>query len=284
MKLNKLTLGEKIADRMADMGISNAELCKRTGITKTTLSEIINGTRDNPTSKILVSLSKGLSVSIDYLLGISDEPSTDASIREKAISTGIPSDVLAVLESIFHDDDYLDIHDIMVEFLSSPYIGTFFDALFSYYAASRAEKDAYAIYQFNDLTAKEEAKISSCDDYELNGHKPDIIFSEEYIEMKRNKLIQVIDRSREMSKAQYLINKNKLSELKKERKEFSKTEEHIRETTPNPEVLDYLTDWCNYLTIPTDKEITKIEHDIMEYEKTQKKFYDQLDHFSIKKK
>ncbi|MCI9293028.1 MAG: helix-turn-helix transcriptional regulator [Erysipelotrichaceae bacterium] len=282
MKINKLTLGEKIADKMADIGISNAELCKRTGITKTTLSEIISGTRDNPTSKILVSLSKGLNISVDYLLGLSDEPSVDATVREKAISTGIPSDVLTTLESIFHDDDYLDIYDTIIEFLSSPYIGKFFDTLFSYYATSRKKDDVYAIYQFDDLPA-EEAIISSSNGHKLNGHKPDIIFPEEYIDLKRNKLMQVIDRSREMSKAQYLINKNELLELKKQKKEFSKLEENLRETTPNPKLLDYLMDYYNHGAISIDKKITKIEQDIIEYEKTQKKFYDQLDYFSKNK-
>lgn len=283
MKNNKLTLGERIADRMAEMGISNADLCKRTGITTTTLSDIINGGRDNPTSKVLLSLSKGLNISVDYLLGLSDEPSVDAIMREKAISTGIPSDVLTILESIFHNDDFLSIYDTIIEFLSSPYIVNFFDDLSSYFSASRGEKGAYAIYQYDDLSA-EGAKLSSSVDHELNGHKPDIIFSEEYINVKRNKLIQTIDRLRDMSKAQYLINKNKLSELKKNKKEFGKIKDNLYETTPNSELLDYLMTWYNYVALPTDKEISRIEHEIMEYEKVQRKHYDLLDRFSKKKK
>ena len=80
MKIHELTLGEKIADRMAEIGISSTDLCKKAGIKATTLSEIITGARKNPTSKVLIALSKGLGVSVDYLLGLSKEPSVDANI------------------------------------------------------------------------------------------------------------------------------------------------------------------------------------------------------------
>ena len=132
MKIHELTLGEKIADRMAEIGISSTDLCKKAGIKATTLSEIITGARKNPTSKVLIALSKGLGVSVDYLLGLSKEPSVDANMREKAVSTGVPSDVLSILEGIFNDDEYSDLYSTIKEFLTSPYIGVFFSSLSQY--------------------------------------------------------------------------------------------------------------------------------------------------------
>lgn len=63
-----LKLGEMIIDRSRKLGISQKELANLVGVTDTTMSRYINGTRE-PKIEILSNISSVLQISIDELVG-----------------------------------------------------------------------------------------------------------------------------------------------------------------------------------------------------------------------
>lgn len=62
---------KKLRSILIDMEISQAELSEKTGLTQATISRYLNG-KMVPTGDKLYILSKTLNVSVDYMLGISD--------------------------------------------------------------------------------------------------------------------------------------------------------------------------------------------------------------------
>lgn len=55
-------------------GISQAELSRRCGLSKSHLSQMERGANENPSLDSLVRLSRGLGVPIDYLAGLEPAP------------------------------------------------------------------------------------------------------------------------------------------------------------------------------------------------------------------
>lgn len=51
-----------------------ADLAREAGVSKATLSLILNGQRANPTASVVLAIARALDVSSDYLLGLSSEP------------------------------------------------------------------------------------------------------------------------------------------------------------------------------------------------------------------
>lgn len=68
----KTQLGEILQNEMKHQNLTIAQLVKKTGMSQSTISEILIGKRKNLTSDNLIKLSKGLNVSVDYLLGLED--------------------------------------------------------------------------------------------------------------------------------------------------------------------------------------------------------------------
>jgi transcriptional regulator with XRE-family HTH domain len=66
------TLTAKIRQGMERLGINQAELARRSGITRSALTQILAGDRRNPTTPVLMSIAEVLGVSVDYLIGKSE--------------------------------------------------------------------------------------------------------------------------------------------------------------------------------------------------------------------
>lgn len=73
---------ERLNDAFNRSGLSQTELCNKTGINKGALSSYLSG-RYFPKQKAIEALSAALGVSVYYLMGV-DEPSssTDLSLKE----------------------------------------------------------------------------------------------------------------------------------------------------------------------------------------------------------
>jgi transcriptional regulator with XRE-family HTH domain len=96
----KLELSERIDDLMKKNKISGKELSTLTRISTTTISEILNGKRKNPTSDVIIKLAKALNASTDYLLGMSilESPLEDNKTVNKII--GLDDEAINALTRI----------------------------------------------------------------------------------------------------------------------------------------------------------------------------------------
>lgn len=74
--LDLAILTDKIRKKMEDLKVNQAQLSKMAGITPGALSQILSKER-TPSSGVLIKLAAALSVSVDYLVGRSEE--TDLS-------------------------------------------------------------------------------------------------------------------------------------------------------------------------------------------------------------
>ena len=94
-----LSFGERLGDLISKKGITQAELAKVTGIGQSRLSDYIAGKqidKENderlyaaPDCATVITLAKFFSVSTDYLLGVSKEPSPSMDIRTVCDYTGL---------------------------------------------------------------------------------------------------------------------------------------------------------------------------------------------------
>lgn len=64
-----MTLGDRIAKRLSEMGISQRNLAMTVGVTEVTMSRYIKDKRI-PNALILANICRALGVKADYLLGI----------------------------------------------------------------------------------------------------------------------------------------------------------------------------------------------------------------------
>ena len=67
--------GDRLRDLRKAKGLSQDDLAERVGLSKQQLYRIENGKSANPGADLLVQLAKELECSIDYLVGLVDEPS-----------------------------------------------------------------------------------------------------------------------------------------------------------------------------------------------------------------
>lgn len=94
-----LSFGERLGDLISKKGITQAELAKVTGIGQSRLSDYIAGKQIDkesderlyaaPDCATVITLAKYFSVSADYLLGISKNPSPSMEIRAICDYTGL---------------------------------------------------------------------------------------------------------------------------------------------------------------------------------------------------
>lgn len=87
----KLTLGERIQDKMNELNLSFDDVLKETNISRTALREILTSSRENITSKNLIKLSGLLNVSVDYLLGLQEDSTTNLDLQAISNEYGISS-------------------------------------------------------------------------------------------------------------------------------------------------------------------------------------------------
>lgn len=84
-----MTFGPRMRQRRLQIGLSQGELSRRTGIHTTRLSEFENGVRTDMTLSTALKLARALGMSLDALAGTWEEaatptPATDALAPETA--------------------------------------------------------------------------------------------------------------------------------------------------------------------------------------------------------
>lgn len=113
-KIGKL-IGIRINSALAAKNITQKELAEKTNILPGTISYFCAGSRV-PNADQLISIAKALSVSSDYLYGLTDSMSTDVNFKAIADYTGLSDNVISLL----HDDD-ISIREVLNLLAKSSY-------------------------------------------------------------------------------------------------------------------------------------------------------------------
>lgn len=71
-----MQIGERIAGRLAAIGMSQSELARQVGVAQTTINGLVKG--ESRSSAHLHKIARVLGTSVDYLAGETDNPSSDA--------------------------------------------------------------------------------------------------------------------------------------------------------------------------------------------------------------
>jgi HTH-type transcriptional regulator, cell division transcriptional repressor len=69
-----MSLGERVRQRREELALSQEELAALIGMKQTVLSRIERGVNTNPHKDVLLRLARTLRCSIDWLVGLYDEP------------------------------------------------------------------------------------------------------------------------------------------------------------------------------------------------------------------
>ncbi|MEO7467376.1 MAG: helix-turn-helix transcriptional regulator [Sphingobium limneticum] len=70
-----MNLGSRIEERLAAVGISQAELARRVGVRQSTVNSLIRG--DSRTSRSLIKIARELRTTAAYLTGETDDPDNE---------------------------------------------------------------------------------------------------------------------------------------------------------------------------------------------------------------
>ena len=72
MELDKALVAQRIKELIKEKGLTQAGLAEKTSITQAAISQIVNGERF-PTMPVLMQIARALTVSLDYLVGKSED-------------------------------------------------------------------------------------------------------------------------------------------------------------------------------------------------------------------
>lgn len=106
--------GDRVRELRERLQISQQELADRLGVSAQHIYRIESGRRDNPTADTLMRLSKEFGVSVDYLLGLVDDPhanlqETDMTPSERNLLSAWRREdmraILKMLSGIGKDED-----------------------------------------------------------------------------------------------------------------------------------------------------------------------------------
>ena len=109
-----------IGDRLRGVEISTKELAEKLKCTRQAISLIKTG-KANPSVEKLVEIAKTCQVSSDYLLGLSDVPTTDTTIQAICNRTGLSDDFVSWLSS--HKDYAPQIEKLSKLMIENGFIG-----------------------------------------------------------------------------------------------------------------------------------------------------------------
>lgn len=84
----KLTLGERVLLSRRDLDMSQDELAKSSGVSRSYIKSIELGQVTNVGLDAITSIARGLNVSLAYLMGMSDDPLSEAPELVLAESSG----------------------------------------------------------------------------------------------------------------------------------------------------------------------------------------------------
>ncbi len=82
--IDSIALTQKIREGMERLGINQAELARRAGITRSALTQILSGDRI-PSTPVLLPIAGVLGVSMDFLLGKSNASEIEDLLQNDAI-------------------------------------------------------------------------------------------------------------------------------------------------------------------------------------------------------
>lgn len=202
----KLTLGERIADTLLKQGKTQTDLCNEIGMKTSTLNAIITGERKNPRIETIVPIAKGLNTSLDYLLGLSDEPSIDIELKDISLKTGLLSPVVNGLnKSYLGNDGILALNEILM----SEYARDFL-ALCKRYLYYFPSKKVHYVVSTDMFLPPWETKIDDCE------YRP--ISSNEYEKIMLDSITSKIKEIKDNSEGMYKYNMKELDELRKDLK------------------------------------------------------------------
>lgn len=170
-------LGERIAYVLVRKGISQTELCKNIQMKTSTLSAIITGERKNPRIETIVPIAKGLNVSLDYLLGITNEPTTDIDLQAMSEKYGISSKALANIEGVkmsyelLSYDDYsehnLSFSEVFNTLLESELFENFIIDLLNYLDYQPKRDDVVSLPSIKSINLKASVPASVLEEFFL---------------------------------------------------------------------------------------------------------------------
>ena len=109
-----------LGDRLKEIEISTKELSKKLKCTPQAVSLIKTG-KVNPSVEKLVEIARQCQVSSDYLLGLSDVPTTDTTIQAICNHTGLSDDFVSWLSS--HKDYAPQIEKLSRLMIDNGFIG-----------------------------------------------------------------------------------------------------------------------------------------------------------------
>ena len=95
-----MKLGERVEERRQAIGISQAELARRVGISQSTMNSLING--DARTSRSLHKIARELKTSPEYLSGETDDPTS--GVPDSPLASARARELLECFDSLRPDE------------------------------------------------------------------------------------------------------------------------------------------------------------------------------------
>lgn len=95
----------RLAELINKKGINQDVLAEKLGVKRQTISLYVTGQSLPPLEKF-IEIANFFTVSTDYLLGISDAPTSKEEIRTTSDYTGLSVDSIKLLNFFYNDDDY----------------------------------------------------------------------------------------------------------------------------------------------------------------------------------
>lgn len=105
MNTIKLTMGEKIDDLIKSHNIDASTLALETGISKATISDMIRDVGKGYDYRYFLKIAQYFNVSTDYLLGLTDAPTTNADLRYICDYTGLEEKTIKILNRLKNSTD-----------------------------------------------------------------------------------------------------------------------------------------------------------------------------------
>jgi len=131
-KIGKL-IGTRINSALAAKSITQKELAEKTNILPGTISYFCAGSRV-PNAEQLISIAKALSVSSDYLYGLTDSMSTNHEIKSIVEYTGLTDDAIQVLH-----ENTVSVREVLNLLVTSPYFSHLAVSLINYLRSDTAQ-------------------------------------------------------------------------------------------------------------------------------------------------
>lgn len=108
-------IGERLGKSRSDLSISQEKLSEEINMDRANYTRIENGDSGRRLRfSQLIKLSKKLNVSLDYIFGLIDEPSTVITTKEIFKEYGLTSETLKALEKINKDGDIKAINELIM--------------------------------------------------------------------------------------------------------------------------------------------------------------------------